>query len=106
MSTRTTQESPRELRAKLASSIAKSDTMARKLRSQGQLDKARDLESTTAKSREALRRLDVELTAKDPRIARMNAVVARATGNDRRICKTVGSVQFAGVTADFDPYAS
>lgn len=46
--------------------------------------------------------------SKDPRLAKMDAVVQHALGNGRFKLgtKTIGNTQYAGVSPDFDPYAA
>jgi len=43
----------------------------------------------------------------DPRLAKLNAIVRRALGEDKKLgTKIIGAYQFCGVASDFDPYES
>jgi hypothetical protein len=112
--------SPQTLRSQLVDSIASLETHTRKLRAQGNIKGARNLEATTATSRRALSILDAELAVRKravqlavptpqpvahPQLAAMNRLVARATGNDRRTTKVIAGHQFVGVPADYNPFA-
>jgi hypothetical protein len=120
-----------EVRTHVASVIAILDQAQRDLTARGQHTEARDAELQAQELRGSLAMLSgtgkatppssarpsaspstrpsarpsarPSVPAVDPRLERMNALVARATGNDRVVCKTIGNTQYAGVPAVYVP---
>jgi hypothetical protein len=102
--------SPAQLRAEGMRVLTMLDKDQREHEAAGRWNAARECTVQIATLRGLMDGVDVPPSTRpvapveDPRLAKMNAIVRHALGEDRKVvCKNVGAYQFAGVSEDFVP---
>lgn len=102
------------MRAEAETALVNADRMQRELEERGRWNEARKLAVQCIQVREQLKNMDStalatarsrpSAPAEDPRLAKMNALVASVTGADRkRVNKLIGSTVHVGVPEDYQP---
>jgi len=85
-----------------ASVTATLEDLARDLRARGQHATAREIEKQIPGARTTAKRASVP--ARDPRLAKMDALVASLTGKAPKVgTRSIGAYQFAGVDESYTP---